>query len=151
MTAHSNFELKSASEFGLKIAHSNLELQLCIRIWSYSCAFDFGVETAHSNFKFGIETVHSSFSGFSCSSGFTGRSNFWLHIVPLNAPLSLWYRMSTGTEHSFAIGLICNWCHLQVVGDLQKIDFALEFKLSKTLSGLVYFVPYLYGGRSPPL
>ena len=28
--------------------------------------------------------------------------------------------------------------------------FALEMKLSKTLSGLVYFVPYLYGGRSPP-
>ena len=59
--------------------------------------------------------------------------------------------MSTGTEHSFAIGLICNWCHLQVVGDLQKIDFALEFKLSKTLSGLVYFVLYLHGGRSPPI
>ena len=51
--------------------------------------------------------------------------------------------------------LICKWCHLQVVsfasgGGSQKIDFALEFKLSKTLSGLVYFVPYLYGGRSPP-
>ena len=28
--------------------------------------------------------------------------------------------------------------------------FALELKLSKTLRGLVYFVPYLYGGRSPP-
>ena len=28
--------------------------------------------------------------------------------------------------------------------------FALELKLSKTLSGLVYSVPYLYGGRSPP-
>ena len=28
--------------------------------------------------------------------------------------------------------------------------FALELKLSKTLSGLVYFVPYLYGGPSPP-
>ena len=28
--------------------------------------------------------------------------------------------------------------------------FALEVKLSKTLKGLVYFVPYLYGGRSPP-
>ena len=67
------------------------------------------------------------------------------------------------TEHSFARGgktrffelLICKWCHLQVVsfpsgGGSQKIDLALEFKLSKTLSGLVYFVPYLYGGRSPP-
>ena len=29
--------------------------------------------------------------------------------------------------------------------------FALELKLSKTLSGLVYSVPYLYGGRSPPI
>ena len=29
--------------------------------------------------------------------------------------------------------------------------FALELKLSKTLSGLVYSVPYLYGGRSLPL
>ena len=28
--------------------------------------------------------------------------------------------------------------------------FALKLKLSKTLRGLVYFVPYLYGGRSPP-
>ena len=28
--------------------------------------------------------------------------------------------------------------------------FALELKLSKTLSGLVYFVPYLHRGRSPP-
>ena len=28
--------------------------------------------------------------------------------------------------------------------------FALELKLSKSLSGLVYFVPYLKGGRSPP-
>ena len=28
--------------------------------------------------------------------------------------------------------------------------FALELKLAKTLRGLVYFVPYLYGGRSPP-
>ena len=27
--------------------------------------------------------------------------------------------------------------------------FALKLKLSKTLRGLVYFVPYLYGGRSP--
>ena len=26
--------------------------------------------------------------------------------------------------------------------------FALELKWSKTLGGLVYFVPYLYGGRS---
>ena len=33
-----------------------------------------------------------------------------------------------------------------------KVDkfFALELKLSKTLSGLVYFVPLLYEGRSPP-
>ena len=29
--------------------------------------------------------------------------------------------------------------------------FALELKLSKTLRGLVYFVPYLHGGRSPPI
>ena len=28
--------------------------------------------------------------------------------------------------------------------------FASELKLSKTLSGLVYFVPYLYGGEAPP-
>ena len=28
--------------------------------------------------------------------------------------------------------------------------FALELKLSKTLRGLVYFVPYLFGGQSPP-
>ena len=28
--------------------------------------------------------------------------------------------------------------------------FALKLKLSKTLRGLVYFVLYLYGGRSPP-
>ena len=28
--------------------------------------------------------------------------------------------------------------------------FALELKLSKTLRGLVYFVPYLYAGRSLP-
>ena len=28
--------------------------------------------------------------------------------------------------------------------------FALELKLSKTLRGLVYFVPCLYGGRGPP-
>ena len=74
------------------------------------------------------------------------------------------FRRQVRTEHSFASGgktrifelLICKWCHLQVVsfasgGGSQKIDFALEFKLSKTLSGLVYFVPYLYGGRSPPL
>ena len=27
---------------------------------------------------------------------------------------------------------------------------ALKLKLSKTLRGLVYFVPYLHGGRSPP-
>ena len=27
--------------------------------------------------------------------------------------------------------------------------FALELKLSKTLRGLMYFVPYLYRGRSP--
>ena len=27
--------------------------------------------------------------------------------------------------------------------------FALELKLSKTLRGLVYFVPYFYRGRSP--
>ena len=72
----------------------------------------------------------------------------------------------TCTEHSFANGgktrifelLICNWCHLQLVsfasgGGSQKIDFALEFKLSKTLSGLVYFVPYLqciWGAKPPP-
>ena len=29
--------------------------------------------------------------------------------------------------------------------------FALKLKLSKPLRGLVYFVPYLYGGRSPPI
>ena len=28
--------------------------------------------------------------------------------------------------------------------------FALELRLSKTLRGLVYFVPYIYAGRSPP-
>ena len=28
--------------------------------------------------------------------------------------------------------------------------FTLELKLSRTLRGLVYFVPYLCGGRSPP-
>ena len=62
-------------------------------------------------------------------------------------------RSKACTEHSFASGgktrifelLICKWCHLQVVsfasgGGSQKIDFALEFKLSKTLSGLVYSV-----------
>ena len=27
---------------------------------------------------------------------------------------------------------------------------ALELKLQKSSEGLVYFVPYLYGGRSPP-
>ena len=29
--------------------------------------------------------------------------------------------------------------------------FASELKLSKTLRGLVYLVPYLYGGRGPPV
>ena len=29
------------------------------------------------------------------------------------------------------------------------MGFALELKLSKSLMGLVYFVRYLYGGRSP--
>ena len=58
--------------------------------------------------------------------------------------------MSTLFELEFGSNLATLKLALLIIAMVAMVAmvFALELKLSKTLRGLVYFVPYLYGGRS---
>ena len=93
----------------------------------------------------------------------TTHSEFHIHLDALGCSRNrlnifgkisrpFWSKRALEVLKYFIIGSPDKGVHLQGGQDNFYVAwvFALKLKLSKTLRGPVYFVPYLYGGRSPP-